>query len=149
MMKVGSYQESAQVALKNFARKDAAEKNLFVDAVQDSQPQRILDVGCGAGQDILPFVEKTEAFCVGLDQAAELGAVVKTVFERNDLKNRTAFVRSIGERIPFADASFDVVLCRVALPYMDNRKTIAEVARSLKPNGVFLLKTHSPAFYFS
>jgi SAM-dependent methyltransferase len=148
-MKVGSYQESAQVALKNFALKDAAEKNLFVDAVKDLQPQRVLDVGCGAGQDILPFVEKTGAFCVGLDQAAEFGAVVKTVFEQEDLKKRTAFVRSIGERIPFADASFDVVLCRVALPYMNNRRTIAEVARLLKPNGVFLLKTHAPAFYFS
>jgi SAM-dependent methyltransferase len=150
MMKVGSYQESAQVALKNFARKDAAEKNLFVDAVKDLQPQMILDLGCGAGQDILPFVEKTDAFCVGLDQAAELGAVVKTVFgQKNGFKNRTAFVRSIGERLPFADASFDVVLCRVALPYMDNQQTIAEVARVLKPNGVFLLKTHAPAFYFS
>ena len=49
--------------------------------------------------------------------------------------------------LPFADKSFDVVLCRVALPYMNNRRTIAEVARILKPNGVFLLKTHAPPFY--
>jgi ubiquinone/menaquinone biosynthesis C-methylase UbiE len=148
-MKVGSYQESAQTALENFAQKDAAKKRLLVDAVKDLQPQRILDLGCGAGQDVLPFVEKTNAFCVGLDHAAELGAVVKTVFGQNDLKDRTAFVRSVGERLPFADASFDVVLCRVALPYMNNRQTIAEVARVLKPNGVFLLKTHAPAFYFN
>ena len=62
-------------------------------------------------------------------------------------RNRAKFARSKGEFLPFADESFDVVLCRVALPYMNNRKTIAEVARILKPNGVFLLKTHAPPFY--
>jgi len=149
MIKVGSYQESAQTALENFAQKDAAKKSLLVDAVKDLQPQMILDLGCGAGQDVLPFLEKTDAFCVGLDAAAELGTVVKTVFGQKDLKKRTTFVRSIGECLPFADTSFDVVLCRVALPYMDNRKTITEVSRVLKPNGVFLLKIHAPAFYFS
>ena len=31
---------------------------------------------------------------------------------------------------------------------MNNRETIAEVARILRPEGIFLLKTHAPAFYF-
>ena len=148
METVGSYEEYTQTALNNFARKDAAKKFLLVDAVKHLNPRTILDLGCGAGQDVLPFVEKTDAFCIGLDYAAELGAVTKNVFGNGDLKNRTAFVRSVGERIPFADAGFDVVLCRVALPYMHNRRTFAEVARVLKSGGIFLLKTHAPAFYF-
>ena len=53
----------------------------------------------------------------------------------------------LREELPFADASFEVVLCRIALPYMHNQKTIAEVARVLKSGGVFLLKTHSPSFF--
>lgn len=149
MATVGSYEEYTQTALGNFARKDAAKRDLLVDAVKDLQPQTILDLGCGAGQDVLPFVEKTAAFCIGLDFAAELGATTKAVFQKDELKNRTAFVRAAGETMPFADQSFDVVLCRVALPYMHNRKILAEVARVLKPNGVFLLKTHAPAFYFA
>lgn len=147
MVKVDTYEEYAQVALDKFARSDAAEKNLLVDAVKNLNPKSVLDLGCGAGQDILPFVEKTEAFCVGLDYAPELGTVAGTVFKSTEAKKRTAFVRSVGEQIPFADQSFDVVLCRVALPYMHNRRTIAEVARVLKRGGVFLLKIHAPAFY--
>ena len=148
MTKVDTYQEYARAALAKYGRQNAAEKSLLVDAVKNLKPRTILDLGCGAGQDILPFVEQTNAFCVGLDYAAELGAVVGSIFKEEKLKNRMAFVRSTGEQIPFADASFDTVLCRVALPYMHNRRTFAEVARVLKPGGVFLLKTHAPAFYF-
>jgi len=147
MVKVDTYEEYTQIALDKFAKSDAAEKNLLVDAVKDLNPKAVLDLGCGAGQDILPFVENTKAFCVGLDYAPELGTVVGNVFKSDKSKKRTAFVRSVGEQIPFADASFEVVLCRVALPYMHNRRTFAEVARVLKRDGVFLLKIHAPAFY--
>lgn len=148
MTKTGTYEEYTRSALDRYARQDAAEKNLLVAALKNLKPRMILDLGCGAGQEILPFVTETDAFCVGLDRAAELGMVVKNVFKDAKSKKRTAFVRSTGEKIPFADTSFDAVLCRIALPYMHNRQTLAEVARVLKPGGVFLLKTHAPAFYF-
>ena len=140
-----NYKEYAQASLANYAKKDAASRYLLFNAVKDLRIERVLDVGCGAGQDLLPFLEKTSAFCVGIDTATELGQVTREVFEG---ENRVAFVRSEGEKLPFTDESFDVVLCRVALPYMNNREAIAEVARILKPNGVYLLKTHAPHFYF-
>jgi ubiquinone/menaquinone biosynthesis C-methylase UbiE len=120
----------------------------MVSAVKDRKIEKILEVGCGAGQELLPFVEKTAAFCVGIDMAEELGTVGKDFFQKANYENRVGLVRSFGESLPFADESFDVVLCRLALPYMDNRKTIAEIARVLRPNGIFFLKTHAPAFYF-
>lgn len=145
---VSYYQEHAQLAIKNFARRSAESRRLFVNAVRDKNPQRILDVGCGAGQEFLPFLEETDAFCVGVDAAEELGAVTRGVFGEKGFENRFAFVRSFGEKLPFAGESFDVVLCRVALPYMNNRETIAEIARVMRSGGVFFLKTHAPAFYF-
>ena len=148
MSAVSNYQEYTEQAITNFAQKGAAKRGLLVDAVVDLKPEKVLDVGCGAGQELLPFLEKTDAFCVGIDAAAELGVVTPEIFSDRDFKNRFAFARSFGENLPFADASFDVVLCRVAIPYMNNRETIAEVARILRPEGVFLLKTHAPSFYF-
>ncbi|MFM9903213.1 MAG: class I SAM-dependent methyltransferase [Pyrinomonadaceae bacterium] len=140
-----NYTEYAQASLANYAKRDAASKHLLVDAVKGLRVERVLDVGCGAGQDLLPFLEKTAAFCVGIDTATELGAVTAQIFGS---EKRVAFVRSEGERLPFGNESFDVVLCRVALPYMNNREAIEEVSRILKPNGVYLLKTHAPKFYF-
>ena len=149
MATLSNYQEYTKQAIENFARKSADENRyLLVDAVKDLPLEKVLDVGCGAGQELIPFVERTDAFCIGIDAAEELGAVTRQFFDEFNCKNRVAFTRSYGESLPFADASFDVVLCRVALPYMNNRRAISEVARVLKPNGIFLLKTHAPAFYF-
>jgi ubiquinone/menaquinone biosynthesis C-methylase UbiE len=141
------YSEYANAALANYEKRDAASRFLLYEAVKDLQIERVLDVGCGAGQELFPFLEKSNAFCVGIDIAGELGKITSAIFSKKDFSNKVKFARSKGECLPFADESFDVVLCRVALPYMNNRKTIAEVARILKPNGVFLLKTHAPPFY--
>ncbi len=148
MSTISNYQEYAQLAMENFAQKSAENRYLLVEAVKDKKPESVLDVGCGAGQEILPFLEKTDAFCVGIDAAEELGAVTRNIFTGKDFAERFSFARSFGEKLPFADSSFDVVLCRVALPYMNNRETIAEISRVMRPGGVFLLKTHAPAFYF-
>ncbi|CAN5478436.1 hypothetical protein BH10ACI1_BH10ACI1_30820 [soil metagenome] len=148
MTTISNYQEYTQTAIENFAQKNAKSRYLLVDAVKDKSPKIVLDVGCGAGQELLPFLEKTDAFCVGVDAAEELGKVTKDVFCEKKFENRFSFVRSFGEKMPFADISFDVVLCRVALPYMDNRRAFAEISRILKTGGTFLLKTHAPAFYF-
>lgn len=148
MAAVGSYRENARQAIENFTRRDAESRYLLVSAVEDRKIERVLEVGCGAGQELLPFVDKTSAFCVGIDAAEELGAVGRELFQKANCGNRVALARSLGENLPFADESFDLVLCRVALPYMDNRRTIAEIARVLRPEGIFLLKTHAPTFYF-
>lgn len=142
-----SYSEYANAALANYQKRGAASRYILFDSVKDLKIERVLDIGCGAGQELFPFLEKSDAFCVGIDIAPELGKITNAVFSKKDFSDRAKFARSKGERLPFVDESFDVVLCRVALPYMNNRETIAEVARVLKPNGIFLLKIHAPPFY--
>lgn len=142
---LANYEEYANESLKKFAARETAKRYLLVDAVKDLRPEKVLDLGCGAGQELLPFLEKTEAVCVGVDSAPELGKMTAEMFAG---EKRAVFVRSEGEKMPFADNSFDVVLCRVALPYMNNQRAISEISRILKPDGVLLLKTHAPMFYF-
>lgn len=147
MSEVSYYQEYAEIAIKQYAEKDLVNRLMLVDAVGDLKVEKVLDIGCGAGQEMFPFVEKKQAFCVGIDIGEELGKIGNEVAKNFDCEKSVSFSRSKGEELPFADASFEVVLCRIALPYMHNQKTIAEVARVLKSGGVFLLKTHSPMFF--
>ena len=142
---LANYEEYANEELKKFAGREAAKRYLMVDAVKDLKPEKVLDLGCGAGQELLAFLEKTEAVCVGADSAEALGKGTAGIFE---IQKRAVFVRCEGEKLPFQNGSFDVVLCRVALPYVNNRQALAEISRVLKPAGVLLLKTHAPMFYF-
>lgn len=146
-IKDGTYEEYARVAIKMHYEKDAAERNRLVDSVGDKQVASVLDIGCGAGQDMLPFIENKDAFSVGIDIGDELGKIGKSLAKEADCHGKVAFARSVGEELPFADESFDVVLCRIAITLMNNQKVVAEVSRVLRPGGVFLLKTHSPLFY--
>ena len=145
MKETVNYIEYARAALEDHEKKDEARRYSLVDMVQGIRLERILDVGCGPGQELLPFHEKSAAICVGIDIAEGLGAVTRNVFAD---KPRAVFVRSRGEYLPFSDNSFDVVMCRLALPYMNNRRAISEAARILRPDGVYLLKTHALPFYF-
>lgn len=147
METLGTYQEYAQKAVRDFTARDTRERNMLVDALENVRVESVLDVGCGAGQQLLPFAEKRNAYCVGVDVAEEVVEVGPGVFAAQGLEGRGVFLQARGEDLPFEDESFDVVLCRVAIPYMDNRKALAEISRVLKKDGHFLLKTHAPMFY--
>ena len=49
-----------------------------------------------------------------------------------------------GEAIPFADASFDLVVSRLALPYMHIPTALREIRRVLLPGGRFWATLHLP-----
>lgn len=148
-MSDGGYSDYARAVIASYDARTETERNLLFDAVKDFKITRVLDLGCGPGQELLPFIENTDAVCIGVDIGEDLGMIAVPFFREKGHGSRANFVRGGGERLPFANESLDVVLCRVALPYMNNRQTIAEVARILKSGATFLLKTHAPPFYFA
>jgi SAM-dependent methyltransferase len=105
----------------------------------------VLDVGCGAGQELLPFAGAS--CCVGVDLSPEVGRVGRELFRKLDLGARISFAQATAEALPFRMDSFDAVICRLALPYTHNARALAEIARVLKPNGTLLLKIHHARYY--
>ena len=148
-MSDGTYRDHARAVLANYEKREASERNLVFDTVKDFPIRRVLDLGCGPGQDLLPFLEQSDSVCVGVDIGEELGNIAVPYFRKRGFADRAYFVRGGGEALPFVDQSFDVVLCRVALPYMHNRKTIAEVSRVMIRGATLFLVTHAPPFYFA
>jgi SAM-dependent methyltransferase len=100
-------------------------------------PLNVLDIGCGAGQALMVAADRPDvrAFGIDLDAAALAAGRPRLCGVR--------FACARGERLPFASASFDVVLCRVSLPYMRPGPAVAEMARVLRPGGDLWLVLHS------
>lgn len=93
---------------------------------------RILDVGCGIGQQALEL--QTRGFDVnGIDPAASMLSLA-----HDKLKDRVLDGSILN--IPFPDNSFDFVYSLEVFRYLDstdNVKGLQEMLRVLKPGGVF------------
>jgi len=98
--------------------------------------RRVLDIGCGAGQTLVASdLKGAGAFGIDYDfSALQMG---------KSLGANVSLVQATGERLPFADRSFDFVFSRVALPYMRIPPALREIARVLVPGGRIWLSLHS------
>jgi 2-polyprenyl-6-hydroxyphenyl methylase/3-demethylubiquinone-9 3-methyltransferase len=99
----------------------------------------VLDVGCGGG---LLAEEFAALGCrvTGVDPSSASLAAARAHAAESGLA--IEYVEGTGEALPFEDRSFDVVYCCDVLEHVDDvRKTLAEIARVLKPGGAFLYDT--------
>jgi SAM-dependent methyltransferase len=119
----------------------------FLETVADLNVERVLDVGCGMGQMLYPFVAFKGASGVGIDPTYQACRMGQDFYARHAPTARVKFIYGTAEALPFESASFDVVQCGLALPYMDNARAIDEIGRVLRPGGVFLLKIHHARYY--
>lgn len=100
---------------------------------------RVLDLCCGIGRHSLPFAA-AGLEVVGLDLChAYLESAAATAGRYG-----AGFVRGDMQRLPFGDACFDAVVCLFSswgyfAEDRDNAGVIAEVGRTLRPEGGLLL----------
>src|SRR5215212_4968280 len=106
--------------------------------------KRLLEVGCGMGTDLLQFA-RGGALCTGVDltpRSVEISSLHLGLYGM-----RADFALADGERLPFADDSFDVVYSNGVLHHTpDTAGAVRELRRVLKPGGlarVMLYHRHS------
>jgi SAM-dependent methyltransferase len=98
----------------------------------DLDPLVVLDVGCSAGL-IAREMAKHFAFAVGIDP--DDGAIRHAAAELAQT-GRLAFACAAGEAMPFADESFDVVVCNHVYEHArDPFALMREIARVLRRDG--------------
>ncbi len=97
----------------------------------DTRPEHvILDVACGTGQVAQVFKGRV-ARVVGAD-------ITEAMFEQARA-HVDALVVTPGESLPFEDGTFDRVVCRQGIQFMDDAAAVKEMVRVLKPGGRVLL----------
>jgi SAM-dependent methyltransferase len=103
----------------------------------------VLDLGCGAGDSVDLFRS--------LEPAVRWTGADLPSSPEVDRRTRTdaEFVTFDGERLPFPDASFDLVYCKQVLEHVRRpQPLLADVARVLRPDGWLVGSTsHLEAFH--
>lgn len=107
----------------------------YVSSSTDLKGKKVLEVGCGRGAGAF-FLAKTFSpeEIKGVDLSSENITVANKLYQHHNL----SYLQGDSENLPFADNSFDVIInVESSHCYGSMTKFMQEVARVLKPNGIF------------
>jgi SAM-dependent methyltransferase len=106
----------------------------------------MLDLGCGSAMVADRLQDRTFTY-VGMDFGGPHILYAKKKYAdhaASDGSMRTVFVRGDGEKLPFSDGTFDVVVMSEVIEHL-LRPDVAvwEISRVLKPGGVYVMTTNN------
>ncbi len=131
------YEEHLSRGIRNYL---GAEAKRLKKLVRDNSV--ILDVGCGSGRCIA-LLKRTAGKIVGVDYSAKM---IRKAFKKvGKCPNVELFLEN-AESMPFADNSFDYVLCMFnTLGVLDGskEKALREIKRVVKPKGKIFASVYS------
>ncbi|TDJ22699.1 MAG: class I SAM-dependent methyltransferase [Gammaproteobacteria bacterium] len=106
--------------------------------------QRVLDLGCGEGRHAITAYLHADVQVIGLDLSRGDIDIARGRFSDFEDPNAAGksldFIVGSGLTLPFADASFDRVICSEVLEHIHNYQAVLrEIQRVLKPGGLLAL----------
>jgi ubiquinone/menaquinone biosynthesis C-methylase UbiE len=108
----------------------------LLEVVQPRGNWEAIDIATGPGHTALAFAPKVR-HVIASDVTPEMLNVARGLAAKRGLTN-VSFAEVPAEKLPFPDASFDLVTCRTAPHHFaDVPAFVAEVTRVLRPGGVF------------
>jgi ubiquinone/menaquinone biosynthesis C-methylase UbiE len=129
---------AARQSLYRFQQPRVAIQSFAFDLAELRGDEVVLDAGCGNGSYLAELQRREhQGLVTCLDMSP--GMLAAASAQRPD-----ALVVGDAQRLPFVDASFDVVLAMHMLYHVPDRaRAIADFRRVLRPDGVFLALTNA------
>ena len=111
--------------------------DMLFSLVKTNKISDILDIGCGTGKSTEPLASLRGVRVVGCDHDLRMLSQAK----KNALNHNLpiAYKKCEAENLPFKDNSFDIVTIGNAFHWFATRKTIKNIKRILRPNGLFFI----------
>lgn len=118
----------------------AAEHDLFIEWLELSSDDLLLDIACGAGGPALRVARITGCAVHGVDIHEGGIAAARAAAVEGGLRERAVFdCIDAGTKLPFGSNCFDAITCIDAINHLPGRsRVLAEWYRVLKPGGRLL-----------
>jgi ubiquinone/menaquinone biosynthesis C-methylase UbiE len=103
------------------------EKKLMMEMLRPCGRETVLDIGCGTGESLVPFLDMGLS-ATGIDPSQEM---LDSAFKK--LGNRVELHKGFAEELPFDDNSFNYASFFTSLEFVNNpEKAIEEACRVAK-----------------
>lgn len=98
---------------------------------------RLLEIGCGTGHAACHIARRYRCHVTAIDISLSMIDTARQVVQDRQLEQQVDC--RVGDilHLPFADDTFDYVICQAVLMFVDKPRALAEIRRVLRPRGGF------------
>ncbi|MEM6845735.1 MAG: methyltransferase domain-containing protein [Bacteroidota bacterium] len=117
----------------------AAVSEYLANKLNISRQSKVLDVGCGIGGPCRMLADEYECSVIGIDRIPQFIQTARVLTKMMGLSCEVSFLKANALRLPFENASFNIVWTQHILMNIANKaRFFSEIRRVLKPGGRFL-----------
>lgn len=117
------------------------EQPAMMELLPDVKGKRILDLGCGFGDNCIDFINRGAEFVVGIDISEKMLAVA----QRENSHSKIKYFNMGMDEVCTLDDNFDLVYSSLAFHYIENfGKLISDIYDRLNAGGILLFSQEHP-----
>jgi arsenite methyltransferase len=129
--------EAVKLLVGDSLHPGGAELTVRLGRILNLGPQaRVLDIAAGRGASAIALATQFGCEVIGIDYSLRNVVAAKHAATERGLSAKLTFYCADAEQLPFADASFDAIVCECALcTFPEKQSAAAEFARVLRAGG--------------
>lgn len=110
--------------------------DILTQLIRLSQPSLVVDLGSGTGLSPMIWGERAQ-HVIGIEPNADMRTQATRKIEHHSCAAHVEYREGVAYQTGLPDRSADIVTCAQSLHWMEPTSTLAEIARILRPGGLF------------